>query len=276
MDGVFEPLHRDDLVGRESEDGPGPSRGPEDPGGVVQDPDARLGGIRRQSQALLAFSQGFVCPPASQCVGEDLCDQLQALDHRVWPVALRPQRIEADEADGRLAAHGERQAQMRLDAVVAAVLAVDAGLRRELLQRGQGDHAAGQDLLPDPGELLLAQRLGRKQPFQGGVGVGGCDHVRGGCRPLPQHREIDPEELADTAQCVLYGTVHLAGRQVDEPRGEVGDERLELETTPDGLRGARRVFGLGHVDNGTIPRHPRTSREARLVVSRGHNPPGSH
>ena len=58
---------------------------------VVQDPEPRLGGVRREAQALLALAQGFVGASSRERVGEDLRDQLQPLHHRVRPVALRPQ-----------------------------------------------------------------------------------------------------------------------------------------------------------------------------------------
>ena len=53
-------------------------------------------------------------------------------------------------------------------------------------------------------------------------------------RPLPEHREIDAEKLADAAQRVADLVVHPAGRQVDEPGGEVGEQRLELQTASPG------------------------------------------
>ena len=123
----------------------------------------------------------------------------------------------------------------------------DTGLRRQLLQRRDGNHAAGQYLLCGPGVLLLAHRLGRSQAFLGAPGVGGCDDARDCVRPLPKHRKIDAERLADTAQRVLDLAVHLGGSQVDESRGEIGDERLELEKPREALCGGLRpIGGFGH------------------------------
>ena len=85
----------------------------------------------------------------------------------VRPVALRLQGIERQGADGRLAPHREREAQVRLDAETAAVLPVNGGLRRQLLQRRNDDHAAGQHLLSDPRVVLLAQRLGQVEDRPG-------------------------------------------------------------------------------------------------------------
>ena len=78
------------------------------------------------------------------------------------------------------------------------------------------------------------------------VDVGGRDDAGACGRPLPEHREIEAEQLADPAQRVLDLAVHLAGRQVDEPRGEVGDQRLELETAPEVLGGGLRLIDRGH------------------------------
>ena len=58
---------------------------------VVQGPQARFRGVRRQAQAFLALAQGFVGALSGQRIGEDLRDQLQPPHQRVRPVALRPQ-----------------------------------------------------------------------------------------------------------------------------------------------------------------------------------------
>ena len=71
---------------------------------------------------------------------------------------------------------------------------------------------------------------GSLRAVRGGVGVGGHDDRRRPSRPLPEDREIEAEELADPAERVLDLAVHLARGQRDEPRGEVGDQPLELET----------------------------------------------
>ena len=272
-------LHGDDLVRREPEDRPGPLRDPEDsrrrsPGPRAPRSAESAARLRRSSLSRKASSARL----RASALVKTCATSCSRLTTACRPVALRPQRVEADEADGRLAAHGERQAEMRLDAVVAAVLAVDGGLRRELLQRRQRDHAAGQDLLPDPGELLLVQRLGREQTLQGGVGVGGRDDVRGRSPTTaraPRDRGRGARRHCRSAS--LDGAVHLAGRQVDEPRGEVGDQRLELETAPPRGSAERGVCSVSATST-TVPspRDPRTSRAARLVVSRGHSPPASH
>ena len=183
---------------------------------------------------------------ADERVGEDLRDQLEPLDQRVGPVALRAQGVESQGAYGGLTAHRERDAQGRLDAEPAAGLPVDGGLRGQVLDRGSGDQPAGQHLLDGPGVLLLAHRVGRTQAFLGAVGVGGHDHPGGCGRPLPQHRQVDPERLADTAQPVLDLAVDLVGRKVDEAGREVGDQRLELEEAPEVLGGALRRMVRGH------------------------------
>ena len=70
--------------------------------------------------------------------------------------------------------------------------------------------------------------------------------VRGRARPLPKHRQIDAEKLADTAQRVLDLAVHLARRQVDEPGGEVRQQRLELETVLELIGRRLRMIDRGH------------------------------
>ena len=60
----------------------------------------------------------------------------------VRPLALRRQGVEGQGADGRLVAHGEREAQVRLDARSRRGLPVDGGLRRQLLQRGDARSCA--------------------------------------------------------------------------------------------------------------------------------------
>ena len=180
-----------DLVRRVAEDRPSPLRDPEDAGAVVQGPEPRLGGIRGQGQARLALLQALLVALAGERVGEVLCDQPQPLHQRVRPLAGPAQGIPPDEADGSFASDRHGQAEMRLDAEVAALSRGDVGFRRELRQGRNGDHAATEDLLSDPGELLLMQRLGGRTYSHRGVGVGGRDDLRGRIRPLPEHGEID-------------------------------------------------------------------------------------
>jgi hypothetical protein len=84
--------------------------------------------------------------------------------------------------------------------------------------------------------MLLGVRRGRLLTVLRGIGVRGRDDARGAGRPLPEHRIVEAEKLADTAQRVLDLPVHFAGRQVDESRGEVGDQRFEFETAFDAVR----------------------------------------
>ena len=203
--------------------------------------EAEAGEIGRLPQARLALLQAQLVASADERVGEDLRDQLEPLDQRVGPVALRAQGVESQGAYGGLTAHRERDAQGRLDAEPAAGVPIDGGLRGQVLDRGSGDQPAGQHLLDGPGVLLLAHRVGRTQAFLGAVGVGGHDHPGGCGRPLPQHRQVDPERLADTAQPVLDLAVDLVGRKVDEAGREVGDQRLELEEARLGVARRRIV-----------------------------------
>jgi len=78
-------------------------------------------------------------------------------------------------------------------------------------------------LLHEPGVLLLAQRRDRRHTFQAQVDVRGRKDIRGRIRPLPQHREIDAEKLADSAQRVFDLAIHLAGGRLmnREERSEI-------------------------------------------------------
>ena len=138
---------------------------------------------------------------------------------------------------------------------------------RQLVQRRDHDHAAGPHLRRDPGVEFLDQRLAGAACLARGVGVGGRDDVRCRRRPLPKHGVVDAEKLADAAQRVLDLAVHLVGRQVDEPGGEVGDQRLELETVLKGI--SRRTLFLSHqhwVESGM---------KIRLAPARVYHPAGS-
>ena len=90
----------------------------------------------------------------------------------------------------------------------------------------------------------------RQQILLRAVEVRQRERTFGGDR-LPQCGEVDVEDLTDAVLHVFDRAVHLRGWEVDEPRREVGDERLELETTPGGLHGAEGVVGLAHARNGT-------------------------
>ena len=92
----------------------------------------------------------------------------------------------------------------------------------------------------------MEARLGSLWAIQRGVGVGGREDSRGHTRPLPEDRQVEAEKLADTTQRVLDLAVDLGRPQVDEPGGDVGDQRLELEEGPEVFGGARRLIERGH------------------------------
>ena len=116
-----------------------------------------------------------------------------------------------------------------MNAEKARVLAVDGGLGGQVFQRRRDNGMAGQHLRHVPRVQVLADGCGSRQPCLDGVEVGGRDD-RGGWRlPLPEHGEIDAEESADAAERVADLAVHVVGRQVDEPRGQVGQQGFELE-----------------------------------------------
>ncbi len=250
MDHGKDPLQVEGLVGPKPEERPGPLGGPEGARCEFQSPQPRLGGIRGQRQALLALQQPQLVVFPGKRVGEDLRDQLEPLHERFRPLALRPQGVEAQDADGAFAPHQKGEAQVRLDAEKAAALPVGGGLRRKIPGGGDHDASAGHHLLHKPGELILAQRLGRLETLLGAVEVRRLEVGRSWRRRLPEHRQIEAEELADGAQRAFDLAVHLAGRQVDEPRGELGEQRLELEQAPEtplqAIIRASRICPTGH------------------------------
>ena len=246
---------------------------------MVEGPESRLGGVRRQGQALLALPQAQVVAPAGERVAEDLRDELQPLHQRVRPVALRPQGVEGQRADRRLASQREREGQVRPEPEAAGALPVDGKLRRHLVHGADHDRTAGHHLGDDPRVLLVVQRLGRWYGALGVVGVRGQDDGRVRARPLPEHGQIDAERLADPAQRVHDLAVQLVRRQVDEPGREVGDQRLEPDGVPEVE--ARRGFGavrLGWTSGSVGVRHDRarvyalpkahSARSACRVVAR--------
>jgi hypothetical protein len=46
---------------------------------------------------------------------------------------------------------------------------------------------------------------------------------------LPERAKADPREFAHTALGACNFAVHLPGRQIDESRRQIGDERLEAQ-----------------------------------------------
>ena len=159
MDGRLETLPGDALVRREAQDRATAGRDPEQARRVVERPQPRLGGVRREGQALLAVLEDELVSPAREGVGEDLRHELEALDHDLRPVALRPQRVEGQRAHERLASHGERDGQVRLDAGDPRRLPVDRALRWHVVQGREDDDAAGQHLPQAPGVLQVDLRL---------------------------------------------------------------------------------------------------------------------
>ena len=245
IDGALEAGEVDGLVRRVPEDRPGPRRGPEAAGRKVERPESRLGGVRGQLQALAALAQVDLVAPAGERVGEDLGDQPQPPHDRVRPVARYRHRVEGEGADRGRAAHRERNRQVRPDAETDGALAIDGPRGRKRLDRRQDHGAPGPQLALDPGEALLADRLADCRHLRGDIDVGRRDDGRIRCRPLPEHAEVDAERLADAAQRVLDLAVHLVGREVDEARGELGDQRLETTKLLEGSRGPRRTVA-GH------------------------------
>ena len=81
----------------------------------------------------------------------------------------------------------------------------------------------------------------------GRVGVGGrhtagraADHCHSTATSMPRVSQTRLRAVLDLA-------VHLAGWQVDEPGGELGEHRLELETVSQTFGGEPRLIGCGHI-----------------------------
>lgn len=64
--------------------------------------------------------------------------------------------------------------------------------------------------------------------------------------PLPQHDHVQPDAIADAALGVHDGVVHLFRRQIDEPRRQLDQQRLELQPL-EALRRIEPFFGLGPI-----------------------------
>ena len=159
--------------------------------------------VGRGGVAGFTLAQHLFRAPPGERIGEDLRDQLQALHQLGRPAALRPECVAAQDPQGRLARQRERKRQVRLHAHAAAHLAVDAGLRRKIVERCHGDGPAGPNLFEEPGELLLTQGLEGLPVRHGVVEVSGLQQCRGIARPLPENGEIEIEELTDAAQRVV-------------------------------------------------------------------------
>ena len=108
----------------------------------------------------------------------------------------RPQRIEAQGADGGLAPHRERDGQIRFDARYGGRFPVTGGLRRQLLQRRKGNDAAGQQLLLTQGNSSDWHPAGAADP-PGRVNVGereepgaSSDHCQSAARSRPRDSQI--------------------------------------------------------------------------------------
>ena len=80
-----------------------------------------------------------------------------------------------------------------------------------------------------------------------------------GAGPLPEHGEVEAEQVTLAEGRPRFLWVDVRGRQVDEPRGQVCDERLEI---PDGPRGDPPTAEVGSTG-------PRPS----IPAPRGRGPP---
>ena len=231
MDRCLEARHVERFVRRIPEERASPLRRPEDASAEVEGPESRLGGVYGQGQALLALPQDQIVAFSGERVREDLCDQLQLVDELVRPLNRCPHRVEAENTGGRRAAQREWKHQRGLDEEALGVRPVDCSLRRKLLERGEGHRDACLHLLADPGEVLRKYDCGTRRATFREVDMGEHEEFTLVGRPFPERREIHAERLADAAQRVVDRAVHVAGRQIDEPRRERCEQRVESDGT---------------------------------------------
>ena len=174
----------------------------------------------------------IVQPPfaslARQRVGEYLGQHAQALQRRTGPVTLRPQGIESQCADVRFTADGQRQRQTGLDAQETTTLPVDRGLLRKAVEARHHHRAPCRHLCHAPGKLFLVERPCRGDRPSPRVAAGWDQLAGSGVRPLPEHGQIEVEQLAHATQGIVDLAIDVAGFKVDKARGDLGDQLLEF------------------------------------------------
>ncbi len=207
--------------------------------------ERQAGEIGTRRQARLALQQPVLLALADERVGEDLRHQLQPLHQRVRPVTLRVHRAETQDSNGLIHPQRKGKGQIRLDADEVGAFAVDGGLCRKQIQRGQGHGAPGQQFLRVPGKLCLVQRSGGWYALAG-VDMCGRGDTRSEIRPLPQHRQVDAERHRHATQRVFDLAVYLARPQVDELGGDVRDHPLEVQALLKAVGGGPRFIDRGH------------------------------
>jgi hypothetical protein len=119
---------------------------------------------------------------------------------------------------------------------------VAGGRGGQLRQRGEAHVLAPEEGLVHPGKFPFGKESGLRGVPRHGPGVrDGQVAVR--VRPLQEGTAVQAQCLADLPLGLLDQPVHLVGRHVDEPGGEVGEECLEVEALlqfrPQGIFGPR-------------------------------------
>ena len=69
--------------------------------------------------------------------------------------------------------------------------------------------------------------LGDRRAAQGAIEVSQPVNALGLNHTLPKRREIQPEAFADAALGIFNLAVHLVGGDIDKPRRQIGQHRLE-------------------------------------------------
>ena len=80
-------------------------------------------------------------------------------------------------------------------------------------------------------------RLGWRRTSQGTIKMGERDGSRRLDRPLPQRRQIQPEEFADAPLGVPDLAVNLVDWEINELDRQIGQQGLELQALFQGLLG---------------------------------------
>ncbi len=236
--------------------------------------------VQRRARETLRFVQGLLGLPPRQGVGQDLPDQPEPLHQSLRPVTLRAEAAERHDPDDR-APHAQGDDQLGLHAVFEAVLPFARRLLGQIAQPGDDNRPTFRDASGIPGEDLFRRgvHVGEGVPLPPARRPGLKDlKTLGLRRPLEDRAPIHVQELDQPANGPPDLPIHLACRQVDEPRRDAGQQPLEAKTLLDGLFRAR---ALGHVVHqaedvrlavGTLEEGRGEGHEARFPVRAGDLP----
>ena len=172
---------------------------------------------------------------AGEGARDDVREQAHPSDEVLRPGALPPQAAEAEEAH-QLAAHDERLRHVGPDPEALIGEPREAARGRQLVEARIHERLAGaaqrdqvQELFSGPGDAADG-RQSVDRPGMGGLQLAGI-------RIEPRQRAaVDVEGLDDALQPALDDGVDPLGGKVDEGRGQLRDEPLELQKLVRGTR----------------------------------------